>query len=300
MKQLVMITLIAVITISSNTLFAQERRNLVRISVPVEDDINPSYTGKWGWHKVHKKTVRKTVKKLQSGASLRKKDMCSKCHNKNGYKIFDPHTQITEDGDMLKEKCLYCHPDKPDEKNATFAKGKDIKFVKNLKELCMGCHSKEYDQAHPVNAKHVGKPSDEMITMMKDSERQFGIILPLNYEGEIMCATCHNPHERGVIPGDKSAAKGASEAARVRLIGEAESTAIEGEHEKDILLISSPDGNAAAKEASENYNRLTGQSQVAVAKRESDVEFRVTGTINTLCLTCHKDKSIADISQKYK
>ena len=47
MKQLVMITLIAVITISSNTLFAQERRNLVRISVPVEDDINPSYTGKW-------------------------------------------------------------------------------------------------------------------------------------------------------------------------------------------------------------------------------------------------------------
>jgi cytochrome c553 len=298
MKQLIILLLIAAITLLSSNLFSQERRNLVRIRAPLEDDINPTYTGKWGWHKVHKKVVRNTVKKFQNGASLRKKDMCSKCHNKNGYKIFDPHTQITAQGDMLKEKCLYCHPDKPDEKNATFAKGKEIKFVNNLKELCMGCHSKEYDLAHPVNAKHVGKPSDEMIAMMKDSERQFGIILPLNYQGEIMCATCHNPHERGVIPIDKSAAQGASEIARVRLTGEAESTE-QGEHNKDILLISSPDGNAAAKDASENYNRLPGQSQVAVAKRESDVEFRITGTVNTLCLTCHKDKTITDISKKY-
>ena len=291
MKQFIIILLIAAITLFSNSLFAQERRNLVKIRVPVEDDINPSYTGKWGWHKVHKKTVRNTVKKFQKGASLRKKDMCSKCHNKNGYKIFDPHTQITDEGDMLKEKCLYCHTEKPDENNATFSKGTEIHFVKNLKELCMGCHSKEYDLAHPVNAKHVGKPSDEMIAMMKDSETQFGIILPLNYEGEIMCATCHNPHERGVIPSDKSAAQGASEIARVRLIGETETTAAQGGQNKDI---SSPDDSAPVK-----YNRLTGEFELVTKKRDFDVEFRTTGTINTLCLTCHKDKSITDIIQKY-
>ncbi len=296
MNKLVIILLITAITLLSNTLFAQERRNLVKIRVPVEDDINPTYTGKWGWHTVHKKAVKNTVKKLQSGASLRKKDMCSKCHKKEGYKIFDPHSQISEEGDMLQEKCLYCHPDKPDEKNDTFAKGVEIKFVKNLKELCMGCHSKEYDLAHPVNAKHVGKPSDEMMAMMKASEKQFGIILPLNYEGEIMCATCHNPHERGVIPSDKSAAKGASEVARVRLVGETEteSTVAQGGHAKEV-----PVSSAASKAAGGKYNRLTGEVQLAEVNSGLDVEFRTTGTVNTLCLTCHKDKSITDISQKY-
>lgn len=250
--KLLVVTLLLLLT--SDISAALERGKEVPVTETVTDDINPSYTGKWGWHTVHKKTVRKTASKFQKGASLPKKDICSKCHKKNEYRIYDPHTQLTEKGEILREKCLYCHLEKPDEKSATFAKNHDeIKFVRSLEKLCLGCHSKQYRLAHPVNANHLLIPSSEMHAMMKASEDQYGIILPLNFEGEIMCATCHNPHERGVIPSEKSAAKGASEEFRVRLIGQSDTT--------------------VAKEANDNS------------------AFHISGPVHKICLTCHKDKA---------
>ncbi|HDH04660.1 MAG TPA: hypothetical protein ENH01_02960 [Nitrospirae bacterium] len=254
MYRSITILLIATLTFLNHAAAAEERVNLARVPAPAIDDIDPSYYGEWGWHKVHKRAVRNTVKKIQKGSSLPKRGICSKCHENNKYRIFDPHTQLTDSGDIIKEKCLYCHPEKPDEKNATFAgNASDIKFVRNLDVLCLGCHSKQYNDAHPVNANHIRKPSDEMQAMMESSEHQFNIILPLNYKGEIMCATCHNPHERGVIPGEKSAAKGASEKFRVRLIGHIE--------------------------------------RVAPTKPTKESMVLLTGEIDKICLTCHKNKA---------
>ena len=112
--------------------------------------------------------------------------------------------------------------EKPDEKNAIFeAHDMEIKFKSDIEALCMGCHSRKYHLAHPVNAFHMLEPSDEILSRMEESEIKFGIVLPLDYEGKIMCATCHNPHERGVMPNERIAAKGASEKFRVRLPNDA-------------------------------------------------------------------------------
>ncbi len=258
MNRTISILLLIIMIPMSNTLSAQERGKIIPVRFTQNDtendEIDPSYRGKWGWHKVHKRTVRKFQKK----ASLQKKDICSKCHQKNKYKIFDPHNQLNETGDIIREKCLYCHPEKPDEKRATFTIHRpEIKFIRSLDVLCLGCHSKVYDHAHPVNANHICKPSNEMLAMMKASEKEFDIILPLNFKGEIMCATCHNPHERGVIPYEKSAAKGASEKYRVRLAGQTERSEAEG-----------ASGNST---------------------------FRISGPIFKICITCHKDKVTADL-----
>jgi cytochrome c peroxidase len=48
-------------------------------------------------------------------------------------------------------------------------------------------------------------------------ETQHGILLPLSAEGNITCATCHNPHEKGVIPDRRLGARGASLTRRHRL-----------------------------------------------------------------------------------
>ena len=247
MKQFIAI-LLPIIIICFNTLFAQDRNLVIPVRAAVTEDLNPPYTGR-GWHRVHKRPVKKLLAKSPS----RKTNICPDCHKKNAYRVNDPHTQLSEGGDIIKEKCLYCHPEKPDEKSATFTVLRpEIKFNRDLKELCLGCHSRQYDFSHPVNANHLLIPSDEMLSMMKASEAQFGVILPLNFNGEIMCATCHNPHERGVIPAEKAASRGASEKFRVRLIGQARRVEVAG-------------ANTASADR---------------PPRETD----------KICLTCHKDK----------
>ena len=170
----------------------------------------------------HKKQVNKFF--LRGAPYARRTDLCFKCHNESKYKRLDPHNQLDESGEIIVEKCLYCHTEKPDEKHATFKKaegvhGSTIKLIGNLEVLCARCHYKQ-STLHPINANHLKKPSEKTLDAIKESEKQYGIILPLNYEGEITCATCHNPHERGVIPADRNSAKGASEKFRLRLPGQ--------------------------------------------------------------------------------
>lgn len=139
--------------------------------------------------------------------------LCFKCHDEKKYTMLDPHNQLTEKGAIVVEKCLYCHEEKPDEKTATF---NEVKLIGNLEVLCFRCHFKQ-SQFHPINANHLVKPNETIIKNMKETEKKFGIILPLNYDGKVTCPTCHNPHERGVIPRNKASAKGASEKYRLRL-----------------------------------------------------------------------------------
>ncbi len=139
--------------------------------------------------------------------------ICFRCHDEKKYKMLDPHNQLNDNGDIIVEKCLYCHVEKPDEKRATF---KDVKLIGNLETLCQRCHA---ERKHPASSNHLRKPSDKTLAIMKEGEKKFTIILPLDYDGKVTCATCHNPHEKGVIPDKRAGAKGASEKYRHRLPG---------------------------------------------------------------------------------
>lgn len=150
---------------------------------------------------------------LRGAPYISRTTLCFKCHDEKQYTMLDPHNQLTETGSIVMEKCLYCHVEKPDEKHATF---NEVKLIGNLEILCFRCHYKQ-SQLHPINANHLRKPNEKIIANMIETEKKFGIILPLNYEGKITCPTCHNPHERGVIPMDRPSAKGASEKYRLRL-----------------------------------------------------------------------------------
>ena len=46
---------------------------------------------------------------------------------------------------------------------------------------------------------------------MQVTEIIYSTILPLDDEVKITCVTCHNPHEKGVIPLDRDSAQGAGE-----------------------------------------------------------------------------------------
>jgi len=151
--------------------------------------------------------------------------LCRRCHERGRYKAFDPHEQLDDDGRIIEEKCLYCHVETPDVNLFTFGDrgakslhARKVKFIGDLKVLCNRCHPKQ-GYMHPINADHFREPSAKIRATMRQSERSLGVSLPLDYDGKVTCSTCHNPHERGVIPREKAASKGAGEKYRLRVPG---------------------------------------------------------------------------------
>ncbi len=150
---------------------------------------------------------------LRGSPYKKRTDFCFKCHNEKSYEMQDVHDQLNAEGDMLVEKCRYCHTEPPDVKQTRF---KDIKLLDNSEAICQGCHVIAGN--HSGNYNHLVKPSKKALATMKRMEIEFGIILPL-YDGKITCMTCHNPHEKGVIPAELPSAKGADSKFRHRLPG---------------------------------------------------------------------------------
>jgi len=140
-----------------------------------------------------------------------KASICFRCHDVESYRMYNPHLQLNAQKEIIKDKCLYCHSNLPDEKQTS---AKDARLIGNLKELCVRCHMKAPRQ--DFHAKHLRKPTAEVFARIKEMEEHNNIVLPLSEDGMITCATCHNPHEKGVIPDVRAGAKGAGEKWRQR------------------------------------------------------------------------------------
>jgi hypothetical protein len=151
---------------------------------------------------------------LRGGPYRKRTTFCFKCHDKTKYERFNPHKQLDKNGKIITRKCLYCHKKVPDVKTEGF---KDVELIGDLGILCVRCHNKT--DKTTLHAQHLRKPSKKVLARIKQTEIELGIVLPLNYDGTITCATCHNPHEKGVIPSERAGAKGASMKHRQRIPG---------------------------------------------------------------------------------
>lgn len=166
---------------------------------------------------------------LRINSSQNRTAICYSCHNEPQYARLSPHKQFDDQGNIIKSKCRYCHKVKPDEQKDTLKKQRsgesgNVEFVAEFFTLCFRCHFKKTVR-HVLgsnsfltnNANHLKRPPEKIHANMKASEEKYGIILPLDDEGSLTCATCHNPHQKWIIPRWKAGAKGASEKSRLRL-----------------------------------------------------------------------------------
>jgi predicted CXXCH cytochrome family protein len=140
--------------------------------------------------------------------------LCFQCHNKANYRKYNPHKQLSNKGEVIKQKCFYCHSELPDEKKTGY---KDAKLLGNFGAICRGCHQRSAKQ--PLHARHLRKPSAEVLAQINRMQIQMDMVLPLDQNGSITCVTCHNPHQKGLIPDTRAGAKGAGEIRRHRLAG---------------------------------------------------------------------------------
>ncbi len=139
-------------------------------------------------------------------------DFCYLCHDQSAYQPYNPHIQKTASGEKNPKTCLYCHAKVPDENVDTY---ESVQFVGDLVNLCQRCH--RIDGNHSGNFDHMVKPSKKLLAVMKNMEVKFDIILPLDADGKLTCITCHNPHDKGIIPESLPSAKGAGAKFRHRL-----------------------------------------------------------------------------------
>ena len=156
---------------------------------------------------------KKENKKFLRGGELSRRDFCFLCHTEETYKRLNPHLQVDEKGKINEKTCLYCHATRPDIK--ILGLDQVVFLVDNINESCMGCHP-GFETKHPSGANHLREPKGKILEGIKTAIDRIGVELPL-YNGKIVCATCHNPHQDGVIQ-IKAAASGSQRKNKLRLL----------------------------------------------------------------------------------
>ena len=152
-------------------------------------------------------------------------EYCLECHDTSGYEKLNPHKGVT--GTPPKQTCTLCHENVPSSSKGGVL---DVTFNmrSDLNDTCRGCHDV---RPHPLNLFaagpsnewiHLVVPPDAILENMRESEDETGVILPLNSQnGEIFCATCHNPHEFKVGGGHGSQSANAKHRLRLNNICQA-------------------------------------------------------------------------------
>jgi hypothetical protein len=149
---------------------------------------------------------------LRDGPFRTRTQQCFLCHDAKAYERLNPHEQLTKDGRIREATCLICHSEDLDNlREISGIENLDFYGENELKNLCTRCHSWV---PHPGGAfsfkaevageQHLGKPTEEALALMQKKASKSGLTLPLEPgTGKISCATCHNPHERGVVKNTK-------------------------------------------------------------------------------------------------
>lgn len=204
-------------------------------------------------------------------------NFCYRCHDKTTYPRLNVHKLLDEKGKIIKSQCLYCHEKTLDpEKTIAF---QDIKFKTDIEKLCYGCH---LDTPHLNAINHHKKPEKEMLERIKQYEQENNMIFPLDRQGRIMCSTCHNPHQQGVIADDKTASQ---------QVANADLDTGISYYEKDHWeAVYQADKQARLSELNKNLE-TTATIQVHYKRIKTEVLLRLPAKDGSLCKVCHKFES---------
>jgi hypothetical protein len=108
---------------------------------------------------------------LRDKKSRNSADYCYQCHEESNYEKLNPHEGVA--GDPPRDTCPLCHTGIPESDGGGGVSG-----------------------AQGEGWVHLVKPSADVFGKIEKWQATTGSSLPLSpYDGEIYCATCHNPHE---------------------------------------------------------------------------------------------------------
>jgi hypothetical protein len=138
---------------------------------------------------------------LRDRTSRDKGEYCLKCHDSSQNQRLNPHMGVT--GMPPRPTCSLCHDGIP-ETSQTGQLAVNFNMQHDLNDACRGCHN---SSPHPKGMSfgayekaagwvHLTTPSDEVLENLTKFGAETGVSLPLSpINGEVFCATCHNPHD---------------------------------------------------------------------------------------------------------
>jgi len=141
---------------------------------------------------------------------------CFRCHESDDYQPFNAHDQI-DAGRVRQDVCKWCHVGVPDVEADAGDEASRRLHGKSY-GVCENCHSMA--PHHPTEDEHMGMtPSSGMRSYMAAYEIKYRMNVPfpelleyvaasgrksrqapLDADGRITCYTCHNPHEKDLLP----------------------------------------------------------------------------------------------------
>ncbi len=145
----------------------------------------------------------KTADFLVGGSYRKITGFCYRCHDEKKTQRDNIHLMLDEHGAIKKKQCEFCHEEVPDREKVKSLK--EAKLRLPLTTICLGCHLKD---PHFNAVEHQVKPAkDEMLKRIEKNSQEQGIIVPLSDKQEVVCVSCHSPHQYGVIDPSKPAGK---------------------------------------------------------------------------------------------
>jgi predicted CXXCH cytochrome family protein len=150
---------------------------------------------------------------LRGAPYKNKNDFCLTCHTKKSLQTTNPHKQLDKKGNIIAQTCITCHKAVPDPRRTKDIR--DVTFKESFDAICIGCHFAHPASHGPTSGQH--KLSDYKLKSLEKQKSKFDVEIPL-IENRMFCATCHNPHEKGVMQ-RAAAERGAGEKYFLRLPG---------------------------------------------------------------------------------
>ncbi len=199
-------------------------------------------------------------------------DFCYRCHEKTGHERYNLHQMLDEKGELDERGCVYCHEETTDPRQADQAD--ELTFRLPKAKLCYGCHLKT---PHLNSLSHQVEPDERIREVMRRTEREQGIRLPLDDEGRVTCITCHSPHQAGVIDPDRPAGK----------------LVEDGPVEEGITYRKTAWSLVFARDKSMRLHELHSKQEQRFAdpayqRVEKEILLRQSAKDGKLCLSCHE------------
>lgn len=180
--------------------------------INIDENKFPLFGGKiqcFTCHTADGEYIKGNDKLLRGGPYNDNRTLCFKCHYQDKYSQINVHLMHEEGGGLRtiegKLVCTFCHPQNINNLYST----ETVEFKADISFLCLRCHP-EMSAPH-IKGHFSIVPTEKTKNKIRAFEDTHNVILPLVPRGKMTCATCHNPHQKGVLIDERAMAGADSE-----------------------------------------------------------------------------------------